>query len=163
MSQFAWPDQVATLSTMLNTLEAGVKRGDPGAASLAEFKSALDDLRLRTWSLLSAVNADHPHAFQERFRAHRGTERAAPAPPPARQAAQRPTGPAGLGDAAKELSGAVKEATRKLPRGAARAHAERRGQTLHRRINREVLPIDQATVLERVQQHWEHRARMRPR
>ena len=59
---------------MLNTLEAGVKPGDPGAAGLAEFKSALDDLRLRTWSLLSAVNADDPHAFQERFRAHRGTE-----------------------------------------------------------------------------------------
>ena len=46
MSQFAWPEQVATLSNMLNSLEAQMKGGDPGAAGLAEFKSALDDLRL---------------------------------------------------------------------------------------------------------------------
>ncbi len=118
MSQFAWPDQVATLSDMLNTLEAGVKPGDPGAAGLAEFKSALDDLRLRTWSLLSAVNADDPHAFQERFRAHRGTEMCRALTTDLRTGRLRsgqPDLPA-LGDAAKELSGAVKEATRKPPK-----------------------------------------------
>ncbi len=119
MSPFAWPDQVATLSDMLNTLEAGVKPGDPGAAGLAEFKSALDDLRLRTWSLLSAVNADDPHAFQERFRAHRGTEMCRALTTDLRTGRLRggqPDLPA-LGDAAKELSGAVKEATRKPPKG----------------------------------------------
>ncbi len=118
MSQFAWPDQVATLSDMLNTLEAGVKPGDPGAAGLAEFKSALDDLRLRTWSLLSAVNADDPHAFQERFRAHRGTEMCRALATDLRTGRLRsgqPDLPA-LGDAAKELLGAVKEATRKPPK-----------------------------------------------
>jgi hypothetical protein len=73
MSQFAWPEQVATLSNMLNTLEGQATRGDPGTSGLAEFKSALDELRLRTWSLLAAINADDPHAFQERFRTHRGT------------------------------------------------------------------------------------------
>ena len=146
MSQFAWPDQVATLNDMLNTLEAGVKPGDPSAAGLAEFKSALDDLRLRTWSLLSAVNADDPHAFQERFRAHRGTEMCRALTTDLRTGRLRsgqPDLPAlgrpvehgrnagirlvaegveakdlpALGDAAKELSGAVKEATRKPPKG----------------------------------------------
>ena len=119
MSQFAWPDQVATLNDMLNTLEAGVKPGDPSAAGLAEFKSALDDLRLRTWSLLSAVNADDPHAFQERFRAHRGTEMCRALTTDLRLVAEGVEAkdlPA-LGDAAKELSGAVKEATRKPPKG----------------------------------------------
>ena len=66
MSQFAWPEQVATLSNMLNTVEASLKTGDPVTAGLAEFKSALDDLRLRTWSLLSAVNADDPGRCETR-------------------------------------------------------------------------------------------------
>ena len=115
MSQFAWPEQVATLSNMLNTLEARLKPGDPGAAGLAEFKGALDDLRLRTWSLLSAVNADDPHAFQERFRTHRGTEmcRALTADLRTGKLSSGPPELPALGTAAQELSAAVKQATRK--------------------------------------------------
>jgi hypothetical protein len=74
MGPFAWQEQVATLSGMLNTLEAQVAQGDPGARRLEEFKSALDDLRLRAWSLLTAINSDDPHGFQQRFRTGRGIE-----------------------------------------------------------------------------------------
>ncbi len=118
MSQFAWPEQVATLSNMLNTLEAQVKGGEPGNAGLAEFKSALDDLRLRTWSLLAAINADDPHAFQEQFRTHRGTEMCRALTTDLRTgklSSGQPDLPA-LGGAAKDLSAAVKEATRKPPK-----------------------------------------------
>jgi hypothetical protein len=51
MSQFAWPEPVTTLSAMLNTLEGQVGRGDLSTPGLAEFKSALDDLRLRAWMI----------------------------------------------------------------------------------------------------------------
>ena len=118
MSQLAWPEQVATLNNMLNTLETQVKPGEAGTARLAEFKSALDDLRLRTWSLLSAINADDPHAFQEQFRTHRGTEMCRALTTDLRTgrlSGRQPDLPA-LGGAAKDLSAAVKDATRKPPK-----------------------------------------------
>ena len=118
MSQFAWPEQVTTLSNMLNTLETQVQRGHPGTTGLAEFKSALDDLRLRTWSLLSAANADDPHAFQEQFRTHRGTEMCRALTTDLRSgklSGRQPDLPA-LGDAARELSAEVKKATPKAPK-----------------------------------------------
>jgi hypothetical protein len=118
MNQFTWPDQVATLSSMLNTLEARMASGEPGTPDLAEFKGALDDLRLRTWSLLAAANADDPHGFQERFRTHRGTEMCRALSTDLRTgklSGRQPDLP-GLGDAARDLSAAVKEATRKTPK-----------------------------------------------
>jgi hypothetical protein len=118
MSQFAWPEQVATLSSMLDALEARVARGELGTPDLAEFKSALDDLRLRSWSLLTAINADDPHAFQERFRTHRGTEMCRALTGDLRTgklSSRQPDLPA-LGSAARDLSAAVKEATRKPPK-----------------------------------------------
>ena len=118
MSQFAWPEQVATLSDMLNGLEGQVTRGDPGAPDLAQLKSALDDLRLRTWSLLTAMNSDDPHAFQERFRTHRGTEMCRALTTDLRTgklSSHQPNLP-DLGAAARDLSAAVKEATRKPPK-----------------------------------------------
>ena len=118
MTQFAWPEQVATLNTMLNTLEAQGKPAEPGTARLAEFKSALDDLRLRTWSLLTAINADDPHAFQEQFRTHRGTEMCRALTTDLRTgklSGRQPDLPA-LGDAARELSAEVKKAAPKAPK-----------------------------------------------
>jgi hypothetical protein len=118
MSQFAWPEQVATLSSMLNTFEGQVARGDLSTPDLAEFKSALDDLRLRTWSLLTATSADDPHAFQERFRTHRGTEMCRALSTDLRTGKLsnlQPDLPT-LGAAARDLSAAVKEATRKPPK-----------------------------------------------
>ena len=66
MTQFAWTEQVATISSAL--------RGDLAASGLEEFKSALDDLRLRSWGLLMAASADDHHLFQQRFRIRRGKD-----------------------------------------------------------------------------------------
>ena len=118
MSQFAWPEQVATLTAMLDTIESQVGRGDLGTPGLPEFKGALDDLRLRTWSLLTATNSDDPHAFQERFRTHRGTEMCRALSTDLRTgklSGRQPDLPT-LGAAARDLAAAVKEATRKPPR-----------------------------------------------
>ena len=118
MSQVEWPEHIAILSGMLNTLEGQAQAGDPAAAGLAEFKSALDDLRLRTWSLLAAANADDPHAFQERFRTHRGTEMCRALSNDLRTgklSGRQPDLPA-LGAAARDLSAAVKETTPKPKR-----------------------------------------------
>ena len=118
MSQPAWPEHVATLSSMLSTFEGQAQRGDLGAVGLAEFKSALDDLRLRTWSLLAAANADDPHAFQEQFRTHRGTEMCRALSNDLRSGKLRGAQPdlPALGAAARDLSAAVKETTPKPKR-----------------------------------------------
>jgi hypothetical protein len=119
VSQFAWPEQVATLRNMLDALEAEGTPDDPDTAHLAEFKSALDDLRLRTWGLLSAIHADDPHAFQEQFRTHRATEMCRALTTDLRSGKLRSGQPdlPVLGEAARELSATVKEATRKPPKG----------------------------------------------
>jgi hypothetical protein len=118
MGQFAWLEQVTTLSAMLVTLEAQVARGDLGGAGLDEFKSALDDLRLRAWSLLMATSADDPHGFQERFRTRRGTEmcRALSTDLRTGKLSGRPSELPALGTAARDLAAAVKETTRKPPK-----------------------------------------------
>jgi hypothetical protein len=118
VTQSTWQEQVATLGAMLNTLEGQVAHGDLNTPGLAEFKSALDDLRLRTWSLLTAANADDPHAFQERFRAHRGTEMCRTLSTDLRTgklSGRQPDLPA-LGAAARDLAAVVKEAARKSPK-----------------------------------------------
>lgn len=113
MSQPTWSDQVATLSAMLSTLESQVGHGNLDGPGLAEFKGALDDLRLRTWSLLSATNADDPQTFQERFRTHRGIAMCRALGTDLRTGkltGRQPDLP-GLGAAARDLAAAVKEAT----------------------------------------------------
>jgi hypothetical protein len=118
VNQFAWSERIAPLSTMLDTVEAQVQRGDLSTPGLAEFKSALDDLRLRAWSLLSAANADDPHAFQERFRTHRGTEMCRALTTDlqtGKLSGGQPDLPT-LGAAARELAAAVKASTRKPPK-----------------------------------------------
>jgi hypothetical protein len=118
MGQFAWLEQVATLSAMLDTLEGKVAHEDLGTLGLDQFKSALDDLRLRAWSLLMATSSDDPHGFQERFRTHRGTElcRALSADlRTGKLSGRQPDLPA-LGAAARDLSAAVKEVGPKPPK-----------------------------------------------
>jgi hypothetical protein len=115
MTQYAWPEQVATLSRMLDAIQDQVTQGDRATPGLAEFKSALDDLRLRAWGLLMAANEDDPHAFQARFRVHRGTEMCralATDVKTGRLSGREPDLPA-LGAGARELAGAVKDATAK--------------------------------------------------
>lgn len=114
MTDYAWSEQVATLSGMLDRLQAQVMRGDR-APGLEEFKGAMDDLRLRTWSLLMAANTDDPHGFQEQFRTHRGTQMCQALSADLRTGRLSPGQPdlPGLGEAARNLVAAVKDATRK--------------------------------------------------
>jgi hypothetical protein len=118
MDQFAWSAQVNTLRTMLDALEGPVPREESRTPGLSEFKSALDELRLRTWSLLSAEHADDPHAFQQRFRAHRGTEmcRALTTDLQSGKLSSGQPDLPSLGTAAQELAAAVKKATQKPPK-----------------------------------------------
>lgn len=74
MAQFEWKEQVATISSVLRTLENQAATGDVAASGLDEFKSALDDLRLRAWGLLMATSADDHHLFQQRLRIRRGKD-----------------------------------------------------------------------------------------
>jgi hypothetical protein len=117
MGQFAWLEQVATLSAMLDTMDDRVAHKDPTPSGLEELKGALDDLRLRAWGLLMAANSEDPHSFQERFRTHRGTEMCRALTTDLRTAklsGSQPDLPA-LGDAARDLSAAVKKVAGQKP------------------------------------------------
>jgi hypothetical protein len=66
--------QVATLNATLSAIEKSLTGGNPSLEPLEDFKSALDDVRLRLWGLLSAAGGDDYKGFQERFRIRRATE-----------------------------------------------------------------------------------------
>jgi hypothetical protein len=118
MGEFAWSEQVTALSAVLDALEGRARSGERDAPGLAAFKSALDDLRLRTWGLLAAMHEEDPHAFQEQFRTHRGSEmcRALSSDLRTGKLSGRQPDLPGLGAAARDLAAAVKEATRKPPK-----------------------------------------------
>ena len=67
-------DQMARLSSTLRVIEVRLALGRLPREELEEFRSVLDDMRVRLWSLLSAVNRDDYPRFQERFRIRRATE-----------------------------------------------------------------------------------------
>lgn len=119
MIEFGWAEQVGALSRLLDDAESRVHRGETGTSELEHFKSALDDLRLRAWGLLSAANAGDPQAFQERFRTHRGAEMCRALSNDLRTGRLSPSQPdlPDLGSAAKDLASAVKETT---PKGTGR-------------------------------------------
>jgi hypothetical protein len=71
---FAWTAPVATISSTLRTLEEQVAHGETITPGLENFKSALDELRLRAWGLLMATAADDPRGFQAHFRILRGRD-----------------------------------------------------------------------------------------
>jgi hypothetical protein len=115
MEQFAWLERVANLRAMLDTVEAQLADGEPRTSGLEEFKSALDDLRLRAWGLLTAASSDDPHGFQERFRTRRGTEmcRALSSDVRTGKLSGRQSDLPALSAAAGDLAAAVKEMTPK--------------------------------------------------
>jgi hypothetical protein len=115
MSETAWSSQVSILSQMLDDIEGELRSGSPNVPGLAEFKSALDDLRLRTWGLLSAMHEDDPHGFQEQFRTLRGTEmcRALSTDLQTGKLSNRQPDLPALGAAARDLAAAVRAAAPK--------------------------------------------------
>jgi hypothetical protein len=74
MSHLSFAEQVATFHTVLQEIEARVARGEVGREAVADFKSSVDDLRLRLWSILGTGSANDYRAFQERFRLRRAKE-----------------------------------------------------------------------------------------
>jgi hypothetical protein len=71
-SSFA--EQVATFKTTLEAIETRVGSGEVPREAIADFKSSVDDLRLRLWGVLGAGSANDYRAFQERFRLRRAKE-----------------------------------------------------------------------------------------
>jgi len=67
-------EQVAIINSTLTAIEGRLARGQAPVEGLEDFKSALDDMRLRLWGLLSAAGGDDYRGFQERFRIRRATE-----------------------------------------------------------------------------------------
>src|SRR3954468_22395093 len=67
-------EHVAILNATLKAIEGRLARGQVPVEGLEDFKSALDDMRLRLWGLLSAAGGDDFKGFQERFRIRRATE-----------------------------------------------------------------------------------------
>ena len=74
MSQATFSDQVLTFNTTLQAIEARVASGDVPQEAVAAFKSSVDDLRLRLWSVLGSGSVNDYRAFQDRFRLRRAKE-----------------------------------------------------------------------------------------
>ena len=74
MAEPSFEQHLASLHATLRMIEESLARGDAAEQRLEDFKSALDDVRLRVWGLLSAAGGDDYQGFQERFRIRRATE-----------------------------------------------------------------------------------------
>lgn len=74
MPQPSLANEVANLHATLQALESRVASGELPPEGLADFKSSVDDLRLRLWGLMSAGTANDYRVFQERFRLRRTRE-----------------------------------------------------------------------------------------
>jgi hypothetical protein len=74
MPQPSMANEVANLHATLQALESRIASGEVPREGLAEFKSSVDDLRLRLWGLMSPGTANDYRAIQERFRLRRTKE-----------------------------------------------------------------------------------------
>ncbi len=112
MSQPTFADQIAVLDATLRAIETRMAAGDRPAAELADFKSSVDDMRLRLWDLLSAGSANDFRSFQEGFRLKRAREICRGLEEDLRHGAVSPRHDelAPLGEAVRALARAVEEA-----------------------------------------------------
>jgi hypothetical protein len=67
-------EQVTLLNSTLTIMEGRLAPGSGPVEDLEDFKSALDDMRLRLWGILSVPAGEEHRALQERFRIRRATE-----------------------------------------------------------------------------------------
>jgi hypothetical protein len=74
MAEPSFADQISTLNSTLRAIEVRLALGRAPVEGLEDFKSALDDMRLRLWGLLGAAGGEDYKRFQERFRIRRATE-----------------------------------------------------------------------------------------
>ncbi len=74
MAEPSFSEQMASLNSTLGAIEVRLALGRAPVEGLEDFKSALDDMRLRLWGLLSAAGGSDAGGFQEQFRIRRATE-----------------------------------------------------------------------------------------
>lgn len=74
MGEPSFADQMSSLNSTLRAIEVRLALGRAPVEGLEDFKSALDDMRLRLWGLLSAAGGKEPQGFQELFRIRRAME-----------------------------------------------------------------------------------------
>lgn len=67
-------DQLARMLVILRDLEARLEAGEVPPEGLPEFKSTVDDIRLRVWGLLAAAGTEAPRSTAERFRLRRAVD-----------------------------------------------------------------------------------------
>jgi hypothetical protein len=74
MTETSFTEQVTMFNALLEVIELRVAKGEVAREAVADFKSSVDDLRLRLWSVLGTGSANDYRAFQERFRLRRARE-----------------------------------------------------------------------------------------
>src|SRR5687768_10436549 len=74
MAEPSFADQMGSLNSTLRAIEVRLALGRAPVEGLEDFKSALDDMRIRLWGLLSAAGGQESKGFQEQFRIRRATE-----------------------------------------------------------------------------------------
>lgn len=67
-------DELTRMRIILQGLESRLDAGDVPPEGLPEFKSTVDEIRLRVWALLTAAGSEAPRATSERFRLRRAAE-----------------------------------------------------------------------------------------
>lgn len=67
-------DELSRMRIILQDLEDRLERGEVPPDGLPEFKSTVDEIRLRVWALLTAAGAEAPRATAQRFRLRRAAE-----------------------------------------------------------------------------------------
>ena len=67
-------DELARMRIILHDLEGRLEAGEVPPEGLPEFKSTVDEIRLRVWALLTAAGAEAPRATAERFRLRRAAD-----------------------------------------------------------------------------------------
>jgi hypothetical protein len=67
-------EELTRMRIILQDLECRLEAGDVPPEGLPEFKSMVDEIRLRVWALLTAASADAPREAAERFRLRRAAE-----------------------------------------------------------------------------------------
>lgn len=114
MSEPSFADQMAALNSTLGAIEVRLALGRAPVEGLEDFKSSLDDMRLRLWGILSAGGSSDSRGFQEQFRIRRATEmcRALGSDLHAGSISARHRELAGLREAVVELAQKIEQAQR---------------------------------------------------
>ncbi len=71
MTHKDFSEQIAGLYATLMAIEERASRGEVATEAMEDFKSSVDEMRLRLWALLSARSSSDYQAFIERFRIRR--------------------------------------------------------------------------------------------